>query len=41
MTQKKILVVEDDLNLGFLLMDFLESENFQVKLCRDGKAGLD
>ncbi len=37
---KKILIVEDDLNLGFLLMDFLESEGFQVKLCRDGESGL-
>ncbi len=38
--QKKILVVEDDLNLGFLLVDLLESENFYVKLCKDGLAGL-
>lgn len=41
MQQKKILIVEDDLNLGFLLLNFLESEGFKVKLCRDGKAGLD
>jgi len=40
MDQIKILVVEDDLNLGFLLMDYLESEDFKVKLCKDGKAGL-
>ena len=40
MTDKHILIVEDDLNLGFMLMDFLESENFDVKLCRDGMAGL-
>ena len=40
MEQKKILVVEDDLNLGFLLMDYLESANLKVKLCRDGLAGL-
>ncbi len=40
MIKKKILLVEDDLNLGFLLMDYLESENFEVKLCRDGLAGL-
>lgn len=37
---KNILLVEDDLNLGFLLMEFLESEGFQVKLCRDGENGL-
>ena len=40
MKQKKILVVEDDLNLGFLLLDYLESADFKVKLCRDGMAGL-
>ncbi len=40
MSEKKILVVEDDLNLGFLLVDFLQSENFHVKLCKDGMAGL-
>lgn len=38
--ERKILLVEDDLNLGFLLVDFLESENFNVKLCKDGLAGL-
>jgi DNA-binding response OmpR family regulator len=35
----KILLVEDDLNLGFLLVDFLESNSFEVKLYRDGEAG--
>lgn len=39
--QKNILLVEDDLNLGFLLLDFLESANYRVKLCRDGMAGLE
>ena len=38
---KKILIVEDDLNLGFLLVDFLQDENFDVKLCRDGLSGLE
>ncbi len=38
--EKKILIVEDDLNLGFLLMEFLQSEGFQVKLCRDAGSGL-
>lgn len=37
---KNILIVEDDLSLGFLLMEFLESESFQVKWCRDGDSGL-
>ncbi len=37
---ENILIVEDDLNLGFLLMEFLEQEGYQVKLCRDGASGL-
>jgi len=37
---KNILLIEDDLNLGYLLMDFLEGEGFDVKLCRDGESGL-
>jgi DNA-binding response OmpR family regulator len=37
---KRILLVEDDVNLGFLLVDFLESNGFEVKLYRDGKAAL-
>lgn len=35
----RILFVEDDLNLGFLTMEFLEGEGFDVKLCKDGEAG--
>jgi len=31
-----ILLVEDDLNLGFLLVEFLETKGFSVKLYRDG-----
>jgi DNA-binding response OmpR family regulator len=36
----KIILVEDDVNLGFLLVDFLESKGFEVKLYRDGLSGL-
>jgi DNA-binding response OmpR family regulator len=36
----KILLVEDDINLGFLLVDFLESNGYEVKLYRDGEMGL-
>ena len=36
-----LLIVEDDLNLGFLLLDYLEEEGYNAKLCRDGEAGLD
>ena len=35
----KILLVEDDTNLGFLLLEFLESNGFYVKLYRDGISG--
>jgi len=35
-----ILLAEDDLNLGILLVDFLENEGFQVKLCKDGEIAL-
>jgi len=31
-----IILVEDDLNLGFLLVEFLELKGFSVKLYRDG-----
>lgn len=34
----QILVVEDDLSLGFLLMEYLESEGYSVKLCKDGNS---
>ena len=36
--QAKILLVEDDTNLGFLLLDFLESNGFVVKIYRDGES---
>lgn len=36
----KILLAEDDLNLGFLLVDYLDAEGFDVKLCKDGEMAL-
>ena len=36
----KVLLVEDDENMGELIKDALEENNFDVKLCRDGKEGL-
>lgn len=36
----KILLAEDDLNLGVLLVDYLENEGFNVKLCKDGELAL-
>jgi DNA-binding response OmpR family regulator len=32
-----IMLVEDDLNLGFLLVEFLEMKGFSAKLYRDGQ----
>ena len=36
----RILLAEDDLNLGVLLVDYLETERFEVKLCKNGKLAL-
>lgn len=36
---KKILLVEDDQNLGTVLTDFLNVKKYDVKLARDGEAG--
>lgn len=36
----KILLVEDDENLGFMLQDFLEMEGYKVTLKKDGQSGL-
>ncbi|NVO10694.1 MAG: response regulator transcription factor [Bacteroidales bacterium] len=36
----RILLVEDDINLGFLLVDYLESQDFDVKIYNDGVSGL-
>ncbi|MCL1821981.1 MAG: response regulator, partial [Prolixibacteraceae bacterium] len=42
MDEKKanILIAEDDLNLGFLLVEFLESDGYHVELFRDGESAL-
>ncbi len=39
-TKKRILLIEDNLNLGFLTSEYLESEGFEVKLYRDGESGI-
>lgn len=36
----KILLAEDDVNLGVLLVDYLQAEGFDVKLCKDGEQAL-
>ena len=41
MSSKRILLVEDDPNLGMLLEDYLSLKGkFEVKLCKDGDEGL-
>jgi DNA-binding response OmpR family regulator len=40
MEKRRILLAEDDLNLGILLVDYLESEGYEVKLCKDGEIAL-
>lgn len=37
---KNILLVEDDPNLGTILQESLELQDFSVTLCEDGEAGL-
>ena len=36
----KILLLEDDANLGFILQEHLELEKYSVKLCTNGEDGL-
>ncbi|MEZ4757695.1 MAG: response regulator transcription factor [Flavobacteriales bacterium] len=36
----RILLVEDDQNLGFVIQDALKRKGYHVTLCRDGKEGL-
>ena len=38
--QIKILLVEDDRNLGFVIQDTLKMQGYKVHLCQDGKEGL-
>lgn len=40
MAEIKILLVEDDPALGFVIQDMLREAGYIVHLCRDGKAGL-
>jgi len=39
MDKKKLLLVEDDVNLGVVLKDFLEMEGFSVIHSNDGRSG--
>ena len=41
MNKIKILIVEDDPNLGKILLEYLEVKNFEISLAVDGEDGLD
>jgi DNA-binding response OmpR family regulator len=36
----KVLLVEDDASLGYILKEYLEMHHFQIELAKDGEAGL-
>lgn len=36
----KLLLAEDDTNLGVLLVDYLEAEGIEVMFCKDGEQAL-
>jgi DNA-binding response OmpR family regulator len=36
----KILLAEDDPNLGFVIKDLLQAEGYKVELCKDGQVAL-
>jgi DNA-binding response OmpR family regulator len=40
MSETKILLVEDDTSMGYLLSTILQGEGYKVKLCTDGESGL-
>ena len=37
--QRKILLCEDDENLGMLLSEYLQAKNYDATLCKDGEEG--
>lgn len=41
MDKLKILIVEDDLNLGQVLLEYLEIKGLDATLCKDGEEGLE
>jgi DNA-binding response OmpR family regulator len=41
MERKNILLVEDDINLGTILSEYLVLKNFEVQLCENGDDGLE
>ena len=41
MEKFRLLVVEDDPNLGTILAEYLQAKNYQVTLCQNGQEGFD
>ena len=41
MSKIKILIVEDDPNLGKILFEYLDAKNFDISLAIDGEEGLE
>lgn len=41
MNKPSILIAEDDLNLGILLVDYLETKGFSIHLVKDGESAID
>ena len=41
MSKFKLLIVEDDPNLGQILNEYLSMKGYETTLCRDGEAGLE
>ena len=41
MSENKILLVEDDPNLGSVLKEYLEIKGYDVTLAQDGKLGIE
>ena len=38
--KQRLLIVEDDTNLGQILQEFLILKGFEAHLCRDGQEGI-
>ena len=41
MDKARIMLCEDDENLGMLLREYLEAKNYNVDLCVDGEQGFE
>lgn len=41
MKKTKVLLAEDDIQLGFVIKDNLEEAGYEIELCRDGQTAID